>query len=287
MLLKCCTQYDSKFGKLSSGHRTGKGQFSFQPQRKAVPKNVQATQLHYHTITLISHTSRVMLKILQARLQQYVNRELPDVPAGFRKGRGTRDQIANIHQIIEKESSRKTSTSASLTTLKPLTVWLKTNCEKFFKRWEYETTLPASWEICMQVKKHQTWNNRLAPNWERSTSRLYMSPCLFHLYVEYIMWNARLDEAQAGIQISGRNINNLRYANDTTLMAERGTKKPLDKGERGAWKSWLKAQHSKNEDHGIQSHHFMANRWGNNGNSDRLYFLRLQNHCRWWLQSWN
>ena len=195
MLLKCCTQYDSKFGKLSSGHRTGKGQFSFQPQRKAVPKNVQATQLHYHTITLISHTSRVMLKILQARLQQYVNRELPDVPAGFRKGRGTRDQIANIHQIIEKESSRKTSTSASLTTLKPLTVWLKTNCEKFFKRWEYETTLPASWEICMQVKKHQTWNNRLAPNWERSTSRLYMSPCLFHLYVEYIMWNARLDEA--------------------------------------------------------------------------------------------
>ena len=144
MLLKCCTQYDSKFGKLSSGHRTGKGQFSFQPQRKAVPKNVQATQLHYHTITLISHTSRVMLKILQARLQQYVNRELPDVPAGFRKGRGTRDQIANIHQIIEKESSRKTSTSASLTTLKPLTVWLKTNCEKFFKRWEYETTLPAS-----------------------------------------------------------------------------------------------------------------------------------------------
>ena len=75
------------------------------------------------------------------------------------------------------------------------------------------------------------------------------------------MWNARLDEAQAGIKISGRNINNLRYANDTTLMAEWGTKKPLDKGERGAWKSSLKAQHSKNEDHGIQSHHFMANRW--------------------------
>ena len=162
MLWKCCTQYATKCGKLSSGHRTGKGQFSFQPQRKAVPKNVQATQLHYHTITLISHTSRVMIKILQARLQQYVNRELPDVPAGFRKGRGTRDQIANIHQIIEKESSRKTSTSASLTTLKPLTVWLKTNCEKFFKRWEYETTLPASWEICMQVKKH--------PDMEQQTS---------------------------------------------------------------------------------------------------------------------
>ena len=86
----------TKFGKLSSGHRTGKGQFSFQSQRKAMPKNAQTTaQLHS------SHTL-VMLKILQARLQQYVNRELLDVQAGFRKGRGTRDQIANIRWIIEK-----------------------------------------------------------------------------------------------------------------------------------------------------------------------------------------
>ena len=97
MLRKCCTQYASKFGKLSSGHRTGKGQFSFQPQRKAMPKNAQTT-----AVALISHSSKVMLKILQARLQQYVNHELPDVPAGFRKGRGTRDQIANICWIIEK-----------------------------------------------------------------------------------------------------------------------------------------------------------------------------------------
>src|SRR5574342_360758 len=89
ILLKCCTQYASKFGKLSSGHRTGKGPFSFQSQRKAMPKNAQTTpQLHS------SHTL-VMLKILQARLQQYVNCELLDVQAGFRKGRGTRDQIAN------------------------------------------------------------------------------------------------------------------------------------------------------------------------------------------------
>ena len=75
---------------------------SFQSQRKAVPKNVQATQLHYHTITLISHTSKVMLKILQVRLQQYVNCEIPDVQAGFRKGRETRGQIANIRWIIKK-----------------------------------------------------------------------------------------------------------------------------------------------------------------------------------------
>ena len=95
--VKSCSQYASKFGKLSSGHRTGKGQFSFQSQKKAIPKNAQTT-----TIALISHVSKVMLKILQARLQQYVNRELPDVQAGFRKGRGTRDQIANICWIIQK-----------------------------------------------------------------------------------------------------------------------------------------------------------------------------------------
>ena len=90
-------QFASKSGKLSSGHRTGKGQFSFQSQRKAMPKNAQTTaQL------LISHASQVILKILQARLQQYMNHELPDVQAGFRKGRGTRDQIANICWIIEK-----------------------------------------------------------------------------------------------------------------------------------------------------------------------------------------
>ena len=83
--------------KTQHGHRTGKGQFSFQSQRKAMPKNAQN-----HTIALISHTSKIMLKILKARLQQYVNRELPDVQAGFRKGRGTRDQVANSHWIIEK-----------------------------------------------------------------------------------------------------------------------------------------------------------------------------------------
>ena len=98
MVWKCCTQNVSKFGKLSIGHRTGKGQFSFQSQRKARPKICS----DYCTIALISHASKVMLKILQARLQQYVNCEIPDVQAGFRKGRGTRDQTANIRWIIEK-----------------------------------------------------------------------------------------------------------------------------------------------------------------------------------------
>ena len=127
MLLKYCTQYANKFGKLSSGHRNGKGQFSFQSQRKEVPKNAQTTaQLHS------SHASKVMLKILQARLQQYMNRDLPDVQAGFRKGRGTRDQIANICWIMkEAREFQKTSISALLTMPKPLTVWIIINCGKF------------------------------------------------------------------------------------------------------------------------------------------------------------
>ena len=97
-----------------------------------------------------------MLKILQARLQQYVNRELPDVQAGFTKGRGTREQIANIHWIIKKARElQKKSTSALLIMQKPLTVWITTNCGKFLKRGEYQTTWPASWEICMHIKKQQ------------------------------------------------------------------------------------------------------------------------------------
>ena len=89
---------------------------------------------NYCTIELISHASKVMLKILQARLQQYMNREFPDVQAGFRKGRGTTDQIANIRGLTKKqESSKKTSTSASLTMLNPWTAWITTNCGKFLK----------------------------------------------------------------------------------------------------------------------------------------------------------
>jgi len=96
---------------------------------------------NYRTIALISHASKVMLKILQARLQQYMNCELPDVQAGFRKGRGTRDQIANIHWIMVKAREfQKKSISALLTMPKPLTVWITINCGKFFKRWEYQTT---------------------------------------------------------------------------------------------------------------------------------------------------
>ena len=122
-----------------------------------IPKKGNAKECsNYCTIALILHASKVMLKILQARIQRYMNRELPDIQAGFRKGRGTRDQIANIRWIMEKqESSRKTSISALFPMPKPLTVWITINCGKFFKRWEYQTTWPASWEICIQVRKQQ------------------------------------------------------------------------------------------------------------------------------------
>ena len=111
-----------------------------------IPRKGNAKECsNYHTIALISHTSKVVLKILQARLPQYVAHELPDVQVGFRKVRLTRDQVANIHWIIEKAREfQNTSASASLTMLKPLTVWITTNCGKFLKRWEYQTTLPVS-----------------------------------------------------------------------------------------------------------------------------------------------
>ena len=103
-----------------------------------IPKKGNAKECsNYCTIALISHASKVMLKILQARLQQYVNRELPDVQTGFRKGRGTRNQIANICWIMEKAREFQKNIYFCLTTPKPLTVWITINCGKFFKRWEY------------------------------------------------------------------------------------------------------------------------------------------------------
>ena len=150
MLWKCCTQYASIFGKLSSGHRTGKGQFSFQIPKKGNAKECSNSCI----IVLISHTSKVMLKILQVRLQQSVNHELPDVQGGFRKGRGTRDQIANIRWIIEKARAFQKNIyfcfidySKAFDCVDHHTLW------QFWKRWEYQTTWPASWEISMRVKK--------------------------------------------------------------------------------------------------------------------------------------
>ena len=124
---------------------------------------------------------------------------------------------------------------------------------------------------------------------KKTAKRWILSPCLLNLYAESIMRNSGLDEAQTGIKIAGRIINNFRYADEATLMAEskEELKSLLIKVKEESGKSWLKTQHSENKHHGIWSHHFMGNRWGNSGNSDKLYYWRLQNHCRWWLQPWN
>ena len=144
MLWKCCTQYVSKFVKLSSGHWAGKGQFSFQSQRKVMPESS-----NYHTSALISHSSKVMLKILQARLQWYVNQDLSDAQTGFRKGRGIRDQIANICWIMGKARGFQKNIYFCFIDYAKAFVWIITNCGKFFKRWEYQITLlPPEKPVC-------------------------------------------------------------------------------------------------------------------------------------------
>ena len=171
-----------------------------------------------------SHASKIMLKILHARFQHYANQEIPNIQAGFRKGRGTRDKIASIRWVIEKTREfQKTSTSVSSTTLKPLIVWITTN-------WK---TLKE-----MGIPDHLTCLLRKLYAGQEATVRTLfgttdwfkiqkgepqsclLPPCLFNLYAEHIMRNAGLDKLQAGIKKGGRNINNIRYADDTTLMAE-------------------------------------------------------------------
>jgi len=180
---------------------------------------------NYHTIALISHASKVMLKILQARLQQYVNQELPDVQAGFRKGRRTRDQIANICWVIEK--ARKFQKNIYFC----FTDYAKAfDCVDHNKPWKIlqEMGIPDHLTCLLRnLYGGQEATVRTAhgtTDWFKIGKGVHqgyiLSPCLFNFYAEYIMRNARLDEAEAGIKIAGRNISSLRYADDTILMAE-------------------------------------------------------------------
>ena len=139
MLLKFCTQYASKFG--NSAVTKGLNRTLFTPiSEKGNTKECS----NYPTIAVISHTSKVMLKILQARLQQYMNRELPDVQAGFRKGGVTKDQIANICRIIDKAKEFQKNIYFCFIDYAKAFVWITTNCGKFLKRWEYQATLSVS-----------------------------------------------------------------------------------------------------------------------------------------------
>ena len=227
-----------------------------------------------------------MLKILQVRLQQYVNRELPDVQAGFRKGRGTRDQIANIRWIIEKASEFQRNIYFCF-----IDYAKGFDCVDHYKLWKIlkEMGIPdhltcllrnlyAGQEATVRTG-HGTTDWFLIGKGVRQGCIL--SPCLFNLYAEYILRNVGLDELQAGIKIAGRNINNLRYADGTTFMVEREELKSLlMKVKEESEKAGLKLN--------IQKTKLMASgpttSWqidGETMETMRRYFLGLQNHCRW------
>ena len=213
-----------------------------------------------------------------------MNWELPDEQAGFRKGRGTRDQTANIHW-----NSRKIPTSASLTMLKSLTVWIKANCGKFLKRWEYQITLPVPWENegqkqQLELDMEQRTGSKLGKDYFKA---VYCYPAYLTSIVHHAKcpagritsWNKDCQDKYQQPQISRWYHSNGRK--------KRGTKKPLDEAERRRWKIWLKSQYSKNKDHGIIPITSWQIDGGKSGSSDRLYFHGLQNHFVWCLQPWN
>ena len=229
-----------------------------------------------------------MLKILQARLQQYVNRELPDVQTGFRKGRRTRDQIANIRWIVEKAREfQKNIYFCFIDYAKAL------DCVDHKKLWKIlkEIGIPDHL-TCLLRNLHvdQEATVRIGhgtTDWFQIgigvRQGCILSPCLFKLYEEYIMRNAGLGEAQAEIKIAVRNIDHLRYADDTTLMAEseEELKRHLMKGKEESEKACLKLNIPKTKIMAFSTIISWQIDGGNNGHSDRLYFLGLQNHCRW------
>ena len=182
------------------------------------PKERQWECSNYNKIALISHSSKVMLKILQATLQQYMNFHM--FKLNLEKAEEPEIKLPTSAGSSKKQqNSRKTFTSVSLTMLKLLTVWITTNHGKFLKRWEYQTPyLPPEISVYRSRTGHGTmdWLQIGKGVWQDCI----LSSCLFNLYAEYIMQNTRRDEAQAGIKIAGKNINNVRYANATTLMAE-------------------------------------------------------------------
>ncbi|CAM4769584.1 unnamed protein product [Rotaria magnacalcarata] len=191
-----------------------------------IPKKGSAKECsNYRTIALISHASKIMLKILQARLEQYMARELPDVQAGFRRGRGTRDHIANIRWIMEK--AREFQKDIYICFIDYTKAF---DCADHNTLWTVLNDMGVPKHLICLLKNLYTDQEATVrteyglTEWFKNEKGVrqgcILSPCLFNLYVEYIMRNAEIDETEAAIKISGRNINNLRYADDTTLMAE-------------------------------------------------------------------
>ena len=150
----------------------------------------------------------------------------------------------------KEESSRKTSTSALLTTPKPLTVWITTNCGKFWKRWEYQTTWPASWETCMQVKKQQIELDMEQQTGCKSGKEYFKAVYCHPAYLTYMQSTSCKIPGWMKHKLKSRLLGELSITSDMQMTPpfwqKRRTKDPLDEGERGEWKSWLKTQHSEN-----------------------------------------
>jgi len=179
----------------------------------------------YHTIALISHASKVKLKILQARLQQYLNHELPDVQTGFRKGGGTRYQIANVCRIIEKvREFQKNIYFCFIDYAEAFDCVDHNKLWKILKEMGIPDPLTCLLRNLYACQEATVRTGHGTTDWLQIGKGVHqgciLSPCLFNLYAEHIMRNAGLDEAHAGIKIAGRSIDNLRHADDTTLMAE-------------------------------------------------------------------
>ena len=218
-----------------------------------------------------------------------MNRELADVQAGFRKGKGTRDQIANIRWIIKK--AREFQKNIYLCFIDYAKAF---DCVDHNKLWKILKEMGIPDHLTCLLRNRYAGQEATIRTGHGTTDWFQigkgirqcciLSPCLFNLYAEYIMRNTGLEEAQAGIKIARRNIINLRYADDTTLMAESKEElKSLWVKVKESEKVGLKLniQKTKIMASGPITSLFMGNRWGNSGNSVRLYFGGLQNHCRW------
>ena len=201
---------------------------------------------NWSDLAAASHASKVLLKILQIRLQQCVNQEIPNVQAGFRTDRGTRDQIANIDWIIEKAREfQKNIYFCFIDCAKAFNHVDHNKLWKIFKEMgisDHLTCFLRNLYLQVKMQQNHTWNNNLFQIGKRVCQGCILSLCLFNLYAEYIMWNAGLDEAQAGIKIPRRNIKQLQICrwHHPCGRKQRGTKEPLDESERGEWKSCLK-----------------------------------------------
>ena len=253
-----------------------------------VPKKGNAKECSkYHTIALISHASKVMLKILQARVQQNMNLELPNVQARFRKGRGSRDQIANIRWIMEKAREFHKNIYFCFTDYAKAFEYVDYN-----KLWKILKEVGIPDHLTCLLRNRYAGQEATVRNGHGTTDWFpigkgvhqgyVLSPCLFNIYADYIMRNAWLEDAQVGIKIAGRSINNLRYADDTTLMAEseEDLESLLMKVKEESEKVGLKLN--------IQKTKIMASgpitSWqivGETMETVTDFIFWVQNHCRW------